>query len=157
MSIFYSAQSGGFFAPEIHGDNIPADAVEITREHHAALLEGQSLGKRIVADADGYPILQDPPPPTPEQIMAAIAASVQAHMDAAARSLGYDDLKSAVTYADEPAVPRFQEEGRAFRVWRSLVWARYYELLDEVKAGEREPLTADEVIALLPVLELPQP
>lgn len=155
--MFYSQSTGGFYLPEIHGDAIPADAVEINREHYETLLAGQSNGKLIVADADGYPILQDPPPPTPEQVIASIAAAVQAHLDAAAIAAGYENIRSAVTYADEPAVPRFQAEGRAFRAWRSLVWARCYELLDEVKAGEREPMTAEQVIALLPALELPQP
>lgn len=71
--MFYSAKTRGFYSPEIHGDNIPADAVEITVAEHAALLEGQSRGKVIVADANGRPALQDPAPPEPptrEQIEA---------------------------------------------------------------------------------------
>lgn len=63
--MFYSPSQNGFYDPAIHGDNIPADAVEITREQHAALIEGQSQGKVIAADADGHPVLQDPPPPPP--------------------------------------------------------------------------------------------
>lgn len=152
--MFYSKSQNGFYIPAIHGDNIPADAVEITDEQHAKLLAGQSNGKRIVADANGRLVLADPPAPTPEQVIASITAAVQAHMDAAARDAGYDDVKSAVTYADEPAVPRFQEEGRAFRAWRSLVWAKCYELLDAVQAGTRPPMTAEQVIAELPVLNL---
>jgi hypothetical protein len=50
---------------------IPADAVEITRELHAALLDGQSAGRVIASGADGYPVLVDPPPPSPE-VMSAI-------------------------------------------------------------------------------------
>lgn len=152
--MFYSKQTGGFYDSAIHGDNIPADAVEITSAEHEALLAGQSSGRIIAADADGRPVLQDPPAPTPEQIVAAIAAALQAHMDAAAKALGYEDLRSAVTYADEPAVPKFQAEGRALRAWRSLVWARCYELLDEVQAGTRPPMTAEQVIADLPALNL---
>lgn len=76
--MFYSTKNGGFYAREIHGDNIPADAVEITIEEHQALLEGQSQGKRIVADANGYPVLADPPAPT--------AAEVQAQKNAEARA-----------------------------------------------------------------------
>lgn len=60
--MFYSAQTGGFYDTEIHGDNIPADAVEITKAEHTALLAGQAEGKRIVPDADGVPVLQEPPP-----------------------------------------------------------------------------------------------
>jgi hypothetical protein len=40
---------------------IPADAVEITVEQHAALLEGQSQGKQIAGDELGRPILVDAP------------------------------------------------------------------------------------------------
>ncbi|KDD65579.1 phage tail protein [Pseudomonas mandelii PD30] len=40
--------------------------VEITLEEHAALLQGQSDGKRIEADAGGAPVLVDPPLPSPE-------------------------------------------------------------------------------------------
>ena len=66
--MFYSKSTGGFYTPEIHGSAIPADAVEITQEQHAALLDGQSQGQRIVADANGRPVLADPPPPTTDQM-----------------------------------------------------------------------------------------
>ena len=42
--MFYSKSTGGFYSRAIHGDNIPADAVEITDEEHRELLEGQSRG-----------------------------------------------------------------------------------------------------------------
>lgn len=45
---------------------IPDDAVEITSEHHAALLAGQSEGKVIAWGDDGYPVLVDPLPLTSE-------------------------------------------------------------------------------------------
>lgn len=72
--MFYSAQTGGFYDRAIHGDNIPADAVEITNEEHQALLDGQSQGKIIKADKNGKPILKDPPPPTADDIWQRIKA-----------------------------------------------------------------------------------
>lgn len=93
-----------------------------------------------------------PLPPTPEKIIETMRTAIQAHMDAAAQGYGYDDIKAAVTYADEPAVPKFQAEGRAFRAWRSLVWAHAYEVLDAVQVGAREQPTADELLAELPEL-----
>lgn len=149
---FYSKITGGFYAREIHGNNIPADAVEITEAEHAALIEGQSLGKLIVADANGHPILQDPPPPTAEQIMARMEARMQQWLDEQAQALGYDDIKSAVTYAEESAVPKFQQEGQALRRLRSLVWARCYEILNAVQAGQRSIPTEDELIAEMEAL-----
>ncbi|MFN9280890.1 MAG: DUF4376 domain-containing protein [Betaproteobacteria bacterium] len=61
--MFYASSTGGFYHPAIHGDNIPADAVEITDERHAELLLGESQGKLIVADEHGHPQLQDAPVP----------------------------------------------------------------------------------------------
>lgn len=60
--MFYSKSTGGFYDTEIHGNAIPPDAVEITSEDHAALLSGQSDGKVITADVNGFPVLTDPPP-----------------------------------------------------------------------------------------------
>jgi hypothetical protein len=84
----------------------------------------------------------------PAAIIRALVATVQAHMDAAARAFGYDSLASAVSYADEPVVAQFQHEGQAFRRWRSLVWAAAYARL---AAGGPLP-TPEEALALLPSL-----
>lgn len=80
-----------------------------------------------------------------------LQALVQKHMDDAAISLGYDDLKTAVTYADEPSVPKFQAEGQALRAWRSKVWAKCYQMLSE---GGQAP-SDESLIASLPPLVLP--
>jgi len=90
------------------------------------------------------------PVATKEQVIASAVSAVQFHLDAAAKSLGYDDIKTAVTYADEPAVPKFQADGQALRAWRSLVWAHAYATLDAVEDGEREQPTIEEFIAELP-------
>lgn len=58
--MFYSKSTGGFYAHEVHGKNMPADVVEITKQEHAALLEGQFLWKVIGADSAGRPVLQEP-------------------------------------------------------------------------------------------------
>lgn len=112
--MLYSASTGGFYDIEIHGTNIPSDAVEITDDEHAALLTGQAEGKLISADASGHPVLTTPPAPAPayprftalevlnlftdpEQL-----AVVQATMSVAAVKLWYDRMIAAtfVTYED---------------------------------------------------------
>lgn len=99
-----------------------------------------------------------PPPPDPALIKSlkieGIKVAIQSHLDAQARALGYDDIKSGITYAEEPAIPKFQSEGRSLRSWRSKVWAASYQLLDEVDKGVRSEMTSDEVIAALPSFEL---
>lgn len=72
--MFYSPLNRGFYSREIHGDAIPADAVEIPDELHAALLAGQAEGQQIVPGEGGMPMLEDPPPPGPEVIWQAIKA-----------------------------------------------------------------------------------
>ncbi|USE78901.1 hypothetical protein NDR89_19900 [Cupriavidus gilardii] len=94
------------------------------------------------------------PAPRPATV-GEIRAAIQAHMDRKAQEMGYDGITSAVTYADEPAVPKFQAEGIAFREWRSLVWQAGYAYLAEVQAGTKPMPTVEEAIALLPPLELP--
>jgi hypothetical protein len=66
--MFYSAKTGGFYDASIHGDVIPANAVEISIDQHAALLAGQSKGKIIVPDESGNPVLADPLPADPQKI-----------------------------------------------------------------------------------------
>ena len=83
-----------------------------------------------------------------------LIAAVQRFMDAKAKEHGYDDIFTAVTYAEESTVAKFQAEGKAFRKWRSAVWAFCYAYLDEVTAGTKPVPTEAELIALLPALSL---
>lgn len=70
MQILYSASTGGFYTPAIHGADIPADAVALKRGEieHGELLTGTTRGQVIVADERGYPMLQDRPPETDEAL-----------------------------------------------------------------------------------------
>lgn len=76
--------------------------------------------------------------------------AVQSMLDAEAIAAGYDSIHTAVTYADEPAVPKFQQDGIALRTRRSLVWAKCYEVMGAVAAGTRTLPTVDELMAELP-------
>ncbi|MEW6314627.1 MAG: hypothetical protein AB1513_11410 [Pseudomonadota bacterium] len=96
-----------------------------------------------------------PPPPSTRQIIDALEQSVQRHLDEAAQARGYDNIFTACTYADEPAVAQFQAEGMAFRAWRSLVWAHCYQVLAAAQAGTRAVPGEAELIAELPALGLP--
>ena len=84
-----------------------------------------------------------------------LTTHVQAHLDAAAQDAGYDTIYTAVSYADEPAVPKFAAEGQAFRAWRSLVWAAANAIRADVEAGLRPVPTVADLIAELPALYIP--
>lgn len=139
---------------------------EATEAVTVVAITDYETGELTLSSRPNTPVMIDAGPmyewreviPTPADIAAetqrAFVAAVQNHLDAAARQYGYDDIKSAVTYAEEPAVPKFQAEGKAFRAWRSLTWAACYAILADVLAGTRSVPTADELLAELPALEV---
>lgn len=97
MTMLYSGQTGGFYDPAIHGNGIPADAVEITVAEHADLLAGQSAGKRILADEDGRPVLADPPALSADEIWSSIKVARDRRSEDGCPVAGYwfhNDLKS---------------------------------------------------------------
>ena len=156
MVIFYSPKTGGFYPDDVfERHEVPDDAVEITHDYRDELLLGQLDGKIITPGTDGVPFLSEPSPLTAEQEMCLYEKAAQRHMDSAAADHGYDGINTAVSYADEPAVAKFQREGRAFREWRSLVWAYCYDQLAKFKAGEIEKPTIEQLIAGLPALTIP--
>lgn len=87
-------------------------------------------------------------------IKAQVAAAVQRHLDAAVAERGYSSAAAAVSYVGDPN-PQWDAEGGAVRDWRSAVWTVCFAALDAVLAGERPPLTPDEMVAELPPLVWP--
>lgn len=97
----------------------------------------------------------EPEPESPEQIQVRLTAVIQGHLDAQARAMFYDSIFTAVTYAEEPIVPKFQIEGAALRAWRSLVWDYSYGVLAAVLSEERAVPTEEDLVAELPVFVPP--
>lgn len=90
---------------------------------------------------------------TPEEVQAMLTAKVQKYLDTTAQKLGYDSCLSVCSYVDT-GVAKFDEEGEAFRKWRSAVWAKGYEIVAQVQAGTREIPSGEELFAELPKIEL---
>ncbi|HGL4143732.1 TPA: tail fiber assembly protein [Citrobacter koseri] len=85
---FYSASTGGFYPVSLKVDyetagSWPVDAVSVADEDMVALQAGQSAGKQITANAEGYPVLTDPKPLTPEQLQQQAKVQQSALMNAA--------------------------------------------------------------------------
>ena len=85
---------------------------------------------RMIWDGSAWNV----PEPTKEEVMQAIAAALQNVLDVEAQKLGYDNINTSVSYADEPSVPSFQSDGQSFRAWRSNVWAYAYSTLATFEA-----------------------
>jgi hypothetical protein len=60
MTMYFANSTRGFYASDIHGDAIPADAVEISDDQYVALLDAQAQGKEIIGDVNGAPMATDP-------------------------------------------------------------------------------------------------
>ncbi len=164
MKIFNYHPTSGLLLGESIADESPLEeGVFLVPAFSTDLTPPDPIGGKIIVfseEAWHYvdEAVESPPvveAPTQEMVIAAYSAAVQSHLDAAARSAGYDNINTAVSYADEPAVAKFQIEGTAFRAWRSLCWAYCYAQLDAVQAQERTQPTISELIAELPALSLP--
>lgn len=96
-----------------------------------------------------------PPEPTEEEKAAALQAQytapIQSILDGEAQKLGYDNCLSVCSYVDT-GVSKYDTEGKAFRQWRSDVWSKAFELLEQIKAGEATMPTEEELKAYLPEL-----
>ena len=84
-------------------------------------------------------------------IQADLTNAVKHVLDSEAQKLNYDSCLSVCSYVDT-GVAKFDDEGKAFRAWRSAVWAKGYEILNSVLSGEREIPTEEELLAELPEL-----
>lgn len=84
-----------------------------------------------------------------------LTSRVQQFMDEKAQERNYDNIISCTTYATS-LNPKFSAEGQAAVEWRDNVWVVCYQILADVKAGNRPIPTEEELIAELPTLVWPQ-
>jgi len=96
----------------------------------------------------------DPQPPVPlEQRIEDLYVAVNAHMNGEAGKRRYDSIHTAALRAGYPGP--FHDEGMAFAVWMDAVNAKCYLVLAQFLAGEIQEPTREELLAMLPALELP--
>ena len=88
--------------------------------------------------------------PTLDQLIKQFTDAVQAHLDTGAKTLGYDGILSACSYATSTHLP-FSSEGKSCVDWRDAVWLYCYSELDKVKNGTRALPTVEQIISELPV------
>lgn len=117
--------------------------------------EGEIIASYAVKQADATEFVSDADLVGVSEKITGFTEAIQRELDAQARALGYDSIISAITYADEPQNTSFQNEGKAFRKWRSEVWTYGYNLLGQWQAGNIPEPTEAEVITGLPALVLP--
>lgn len=144
----FSPSTLGWYPTFVDYPTLPDDLIEVPDD-----LWRELGGKGIEVGPDGMPreIVAPPPDPVP-----ALISALQAAMDEDARSYGYDDIKTAITYRGDPN-PTFAAQAEAFFVWRSAVWTQAYALLAQVQRGLAELPTVQEAIDMMPVLQIDSP
>ncbi len=140
--MFYSVSTGGFYDSAIHGSAMPVDSVEITEEEHLALLEGQSTGKLIRPDVNGRPELQDPPPPTLDEVKAVQIAQIDAAYA--------DAIQQPVQYMGTVFQADFDSQDTMTKVLAPGVLPPGFFWLDT--NNERVPMTLDDLRGLAGVV-----
>lgn len=137
--MLYAKSTVGFYDRAIHGDAIPADAVEITAAHHAELLTAQSAGKRIEADANGYPVAVDPLPPTLADTLAAALSAIDAEAGAArARYITTANGQESTYLLKAADADRYKAAGYPAAKIASYPW-----VLAKAKVASASPAAAD--------------
>ena len=115
-------------------------------DDYVAVPDGVGIG--WVVNGNGEYEAPAQPPITFTKDMLAVAATN--HLNAQAATLGYDSISAAASYAGEPAVARYQTEGKALRKWRSNVWDAIETIFSDIDSDTRGMPTTDEFIAELP-------
>lgn len=83
--IYFSAATSGFYPEELkenyeEGTGWPDDAVEITFAEWRLFSGDCPAGKRLGADEQGYPVWDDVPPPTDEELIAVAEQEKQSRL-----------------------------------------------------------------------------
>ena len=104
------------------------------------------------------------PQPTTEQLtqaeqhqgvlnrLAQCVLAAQTYLDSFAKTKGYDNIRSAISYLNDP-YPQFAADALVALHWRSAVWQKAIEIETAVKNGTQEcPKSVEEFLALLPNL-----
>lgn len=134
------------YTSDIHGDNIPVEAIEVSNELFTKTINEQD-GIWVL---DGVNIVKNPLPEiTLEQTIAQFEAGIQSHLDISAQEQGYDNILTACSYAAAPNP--YQAESITFVTWRGNVWAYCYSELQKVISGTRPMPLLSEIISELPV------
>jgi len=140
----------GWYDAEKH-NNIPTPNIEVTDEVWLAAVTGEPHNK---VNNDGTTEVFDFR--TADEIanakIKAYEYEVQKHLDAIAKSYGYDNVMSACSYA--AYTNPYQIEGQSFIAWRGAVWQYAYAQLQLVQTGQRLEPTINELIAELPAFVL---
>lgn len=148
----FSKSTGCFYPGNIKYSSLPADLADVPDSDYA--LAAQRAAGETLDLVNGRIVIVPAPPMTDEQIEAELSKAVQRVLDTEARTHLYDGILSLCSYA-ESTNANFKAEALAGVAWRDAVWAHCYQVLSDIKAGNRAVPTAAELLAELPAMAWP--
>jgi len=80
---YYSAKNNAFYDLDINANSMPDDAVEISDDRWAELLNGLSDGSVLGSDENGLPTLSETPKPTKDEYVSIAEREKKSLMQAA--------------------------------------------------------------------------
>lgn len=90
-----------------------------------------------------------------KKILDSLVCAIQFELDKKAHERSFDNMLSLCSYATSTN-ERFRGDADLAVPWRDAMWAKGYEILDAVVAGERPIPTREELLAELPSFEWPE-
>ncbi|WP_085581512.1 MULTISPECIES: phage tail assembly chaperone [unclassified Pseudomonas] len=69
FKVLFSASTRGVYVPGINSSDIPGDVIEIPQDYWISLLQQQAVVAKVIGvnPNNGFPVLTDPPPLTPDE------------------------------------------------------------------------------------------
>ena len=92
--------------------------------------------------------------PTNDQLINQYENAIDAMLDAKAREYKYNNVYTMISYRNDPN-PKFANEAESMFQWRSKVWTKANEILEQYLTNTNQTIPdVDNVILQLPVFEL---
>lgn len=128
-----------FYSDEIHGNQMPEDAIQITEAQWRELIEYPGLRKWN----NGEVVTFERPQPT--VTIADYENAIQNLVDETARERQFRDGVTLASYTASTK-PKWAAEAQAFVAWRDNAWFYAYGELAKVQAGQREQPTVEQFL-----------
>ncbi|KUE88872.1 hypothetical protein ASL20_09610 [Cupriavidus necator] len=138
-----------------HGHVVELLTAEPFPEFHPALMWVDASAEVQIGWTYADGCFAAPEPPTAGAIAGGYLAALQEVMDLTARSHGYDDVKSAMSYM-QSSIPKFAAEASAMCEWRDAVWRYGLEEMDLIRSGLKPLPALEEFVSAMPQIVWPQ-
>lgn len=113
----------GRYLTDIHGDNIPTDAIEVSEEVFNA-----SIKMQRPALINGELVELPPEPPTQDQLAQQAKSAVYALLDETARQYDYRNMAEVAQFVQSGT---WGKEANGLLAWQEAVWVKAYGLLEQ--------------------------